>query len=314
MPGLAYVTGSATSAPVVWVAGSDGGDRHRLGPGSQPLLAPSGSFVAASETTGLILYSADGGAPHRYFEHLDATAVATAFSPDSRYVAVVLSSTDPASPAPSGLAVIDTRTFAARVVARGQTYGASFAPDGSDRLAYASARSAALTAPVDVHVIAADGSNGVQITHDGHSLHPVWGRLGIAYDRERLRVNAEPAFQIWLMASDGSAPRRVTSLAIPPLRDGLVPIGFSDEGDLLLAEYEGQDTSQPWLVTVSDGRAAPLGAGVSAGALSRDGASALVDRGGFLNPPDQGVVESLPVAGGQPRVLAAHGSEPSWNA
>jgi hypothetical protein len=45
-----------------------------------------------------------------------------------------------------GLAVIDTVTFTSRVVARGQIYGASFARDRSDRIAFASARSAALAA------------------------------------------------------------------------------------------------------------------------------------------------------------------------
>jgi hypothetical protein len=278
------------------------------------LLAPNGSLVAASSAPGLILYPASGGAPHRYFDTPDATAVATAFSPDSRYIAVVLSSTDPASAASSGLAVIDTTTFDYRIIARDQIYGASFAPDDSDRIAYASAASPALTARVDVHVTRADGSGAMQITHDGRSLNPVWGLSGIAFDRERLRTDAEPAYQVWLMASDGSSRRPLSALPIPPLSEGLVPTGFSHNGSQLLAEYSGQNTSRAWLLPLSSGRAHVLGAGLVGAALSRDGASALVDRGGFLTPPDQGVVESVPLAGGQPRILAAHGSEPSWNA
>lgn len=311
--GVAYVRGTATSAPSVWLANADGSDARLLGPGSQPRLAPNGSLVAASSGSGLVLYPATGGAPHRYFDGAAATAVAAAFSPDSRYIAVVLSSTNPAGAASSGLAVIDTTTFGYRLIARGQIYGASFAPDDSHRIAYASAASPSLTEPVDVHLIGADGSRTVQITHDGRSLNPVWGRRGIAFDHERLRANAEPAYQVWMMASDGSARRPLTALAIAPLREGLVPIGFSDDGMRLLAEYEGQDTSEGWLLTLASGRSIPLGAGVAGAALSHDHATALVDRGGFLNPPDQGVVESLPLAGGPPRVLAAHGSEPSWN-
>jgi hypothetical protein len=311
---VAYVVGTATSAPAVWLANADGSHARLLGRGSQPLLAPNGSLVAASSGPGLILYPAFGGAPHRYFYTADATAVAVAFSPDSRYVAVVLSSTDPAGAASSGLAVIDTTTFAYRIIVRGQIYGASFAPDDSDRIAYASAASPALRAPVDVHLSGADGSGAVQITNDGRSLNPVWGRGGIAFDHERLRVDAEPAYQLWVMASDGGARRPLTALAIPPLREGLVPIGFSEDGSLLLAEYEGQDTSEAWLLALSRGRATPLGADLAGAAMSHNHASALVDRSGFLNAPDEGVVESLPLAGGQPRVLAAHGSEPSWNA
>jgi hypothetical protein len=311
---VAYVTGSGTSSPTVWLANADGSGARLLGPGSRPLLAPNGSLVAASDTGAVVLYPASGGSPRRYFGGVDATAAAKAFSPDSRYLAVVLSSTDPASAAASGLAVIDTTTFASRIIVRGQTYGVSFAPGGSDRIAYGWAASAALTARVDVHVVGATGSGAAQITEDGRSLNPVWGRAGIAFDHERLRADAEPAYQVWLMRSDGSARRRLTSLAIPPLREGLVPVGFSDRGSRLLAEYEGQNTGEAWVLTLSSGRATPLGSELSAGALSHDGASVLVDRGGFLNPPDHGIVESLPVAGGPPRVLAAHGSEPSWNA
>lgn len=310
---LAYVTGSARSASAIWVADADRGHPRLLGPGSQPLLAPNGSLVAASDGAGLLLYRSSGGAPHHYFDDIDATAVAAAFSPDSRYLAVVLTGTDPASAASSGLAVIDTTTFSYRIIVHAQIYGTSFAPDGSDRIAYASAPSPALPAPVDVHVIGANGSREERITHDGRSLNPVWGRPGIAFDHERLRADAEPAYQIWLITSHGRARRPLTALPIPALRDGLVPIDFSDSGRLLLAEYEGQDTGEGWLLTLASRRATPLGAGVSGAALSRDGASVLVDRGGFLNPPDQGVVESLPVAGGLPRVLVAHGAEPSWN-
>jgi hypothetical protein len=289
----------------------DGCDR--LGAGPQPLLAPNGSLVAASSTTGLIVYPASGGDARRYFAAADATAVAVAFSPDSRYIAVVLSSTDPASTAASGLAVIDTATSAARIIVHGQIYGASFAPNGSDRITYASAPSLALAAPVNIYVIGADGSGSVQLTSDGRSLNPVWGRAGIAFDHERIRSDAEPAYEVWLMASNGSRGRPLTELRIPPLRDGLVPVAVANDG-LLLAEYAGQDTSRAWLVPLSGGRATPLGAGLAGAALSRNGTSALVDRGGFLNPPDDGVVESVPLDGGKPRILAMHGSAPSWNA
>jgi hypothetical protein len=311
--GLAYVTGIGNSASFVWFAHPDGSHPRRLGRGSHPLLAPDGTFVAASTRPGLILYSTAGRGSHRYFERSGAMSVAAAFSPDSRYVAVVLSSTDPASAASSALAVIDTTTFGYRIIARGQIYGASFAPDGSDRIAYASAASPALRAAVDVHLVGADGSRSQQITHDGRSLNPIWGHRGIAFDHEGLRANAEPAYQVWMMARDGSGLRPLTEQRVPALREGLVPLAFSADGASLLAEYIGQNTSEAWLVTLPGGHAARLGPDLTGAALSRGRASALVDRGGFLTPPDQGVVESLPLGGGAPRVLAVHASEPSWN-
>ncbi len=312
--GLAYVTGAAGGPPVVWLADSDGRHARRLGPGSQPLLAPDGALVAASGASGLLVYPSAGGPPRRYFAGPAATATAVAFSPDSRYLAVALTSTNPVSDRASGLAVIDTTTNDYRILARGQIYGASFAPDGSDRIAYASATSPALNARVDIYEIGADGTGLAQITRDGRSLNPLWGPGVIAFDHERLRADAEPAYQVWITTSDGGIRHALSDLSIPPLRDGLVPIAFSEAGTVLLAEYVGQDTSQAWLLGLPAGRAERLAAGLVGAGLSRDGQRALVERGGFLSAPSHGVIETVPLAGGRPRVLVRHGSEPSWNA
>jgi hypothetical protein len=153
-----------------------------------------------------------------------------------------------------------------------------------------------------------------QITNDGPSLNPIWGPDGIAFDHERLRRHAEPAYRVWLMASDRSVRRAITALAVPPLREGLVPIGFSRHGHRLLAEYEGLDTNEAWLLTLPGGHATPLSADLTGAALSHEGTSALVDRGALLKSDSAGMVESLPLAGGRPRVLAVHASEPSWHA
>jgi hypothetical protein len=322
-PRLAYVTGTASSTPQVWLRGARGGGARHIGPGQSPLLAPDGDVLAASSAAdsgpALTLYSAGGTVLERLFDAGQATAVAQAWSPDSHYLAVVLASRNPASVAASGLVVIDLTTLRPTLVARGAIYGASFAPDGSDRIAYAAAASPALDARVDVDVAGtgAAGSAPRQITHDGRSLYPVWGVTGIAFDRERLRREAAPAYQIWTMNPDGSHPVQVTHVPVPPLMDGLVPIAApTGEGGWLLAEYEGLDTSQAWAIALRTRQARRLaigGAPVTAAALSRSGASALVDRGGFLEPPSKGTVEALPLAGGAPIRLAAHGAEPTWN-
>ncbi len=319
-PGLAYVTGSAGSAPQVWLAAADGSRRRRLGSGTEPVLSPDGSLVAASTSSSrgsaLTLYSASARVLRRFFGGANATAVAQAFSPDSHYLAVVLSSTDPGSDASSGLAVVETKSLSHRIVAHGPIDGASFAPDGSDRIVYASAARLALSARVDVHVVGADGSGRVQLTHDGRSLNPVWGGAAIAFDRELLRSGAAPAYQVWLMRPDGTRRTQLTHLRVPPLLDGLVPIGFSQDGSRLLAEYEGQDTSQAWALTVATRHTRKLevdGHSVAGASISRSGAAVLVDRGGFLNPPDSGVIESVPFTGGRATPLVAHGAQPSWN-
>jgi hypothetical protein len=319
---IAYVRGTASSVPQVWIAGPDGEHARRLGPGTEPLLAPAGSLVAASTVArsgpALVVYSAGAPASARaFFDVRRAIASAAAWSSDSRYVAVTLSSTDPLSDASSGLAVIDTRTWSYRVIARGSIYGASFAPNASDHLAYALARGASLTAPVDVHVSAADGRGDRRITFDGRSLYPVWGAHAIAFAHERLRPMAAPVCQVWLMRPDGGHRVDLTHVRVPPLMDGLVPISFTGGGAWVLAEYEGQDTSRAWAISVARRQARELrvdGQPVAGSALSRSGGLALVDVGGFLNSPDAGAVVALPLAGsGRPRLLAAHGSDPSWS-
>ncbi len=322
-PQIAYVSAGPSSEPEVWVAGDGGASARRLGPGSEPLIAPDGSMVAASSVAGesaLTLYrastrSGSSESAHRFFSAARTTARARAWSPDSRYLAVVLSSTDPASDAGSGLAVIDARTDTYRVIAHGPIEGAGFAPGVSDRIVYGAAASTALSAPVNIHIATASGTDRTQITHDGRSLNPVWGPDGIAFDHERLRRSAAPAYEIFSMKANGSARRALTDLAPSALMDGLVPLAFSADGTRLLAEYEGQDTSQAWTITIASQLARELllgGHSVAGAGISRDGGTVLVDRGGFLYPPGHGVVQSLSFTGGRARVLIAHGSQPSW--
>jgi hypothetical protein len=317
---IAYVTGGLEASAQVWLADASGARRHQLGGGTDPLLSPDGSLVAASagvgSQTALTVFSASGGAAHRFFAAARVTARPVAFSPGSRYLAVVLASTDPASDAASGLSVIDTRSDSVRLIAGGTIYGASFAPDNSDRIVYAAAASTAVDANVDLHVIDADGAGRRSLTHDGRSLYPSWGPTGIAFSRERLRAGEEPAYQVWLMGADGSHPAQLTHLPVPPAMDGLAPLASAATGRHLLAEYVGENTSQAWTIDLATGRAqrlGPGGAAITGAALSRDGASVLVDRGGLFNAPSQGSVESIPFSGGAARVLVSHGADPSWN-
>ena len=160
----------------------------------------------------------------------------------------------------------------------------------------------------------ANGSAGRQITHDGRSLNPVWGRLGIAFDREFLRRRAEPAYQLWMMAGDGGGGRLLAAPAVPPLREGFVPVDFSGNGRLLLANWEGQDTSQAWLLPVAGGRPTPLGGDLVGAGLSRDGANALVQQGEYLASANDTSIETVPVAGASPQLLVARAAQPSSNA
>jgi hypothetical protein len=305
---------------LVWLANDDGTDRRALGPGDGPLLAPDGEKIAASQPgpqgSALVVYSASGGKPRKFFDAAKVNALPQAFSPDSRYLAVALSSSSPDSTSSAGLAIIDLATGRSDLVARGQISRASFAPQGPERIVYAMSRSASISSRVNLYISAVDGGARYQLTHDGRSLNPVWGANAIAFDRERLRRHDAPVYHVWLIAPDGSGLQRLTHIRVPTLRDGLVPIAFSANGNRLLARYEGLDTSQTWAIAIGAVWTQQLkvgGESVNAGGISRDGAMVLVDRGGYLSPPEQGVVEMVPFYGGRPTVLVPHGTDPSWN-
>jgi hypothetical protein len=324
---LTYLTETATSTPKVWIASLSGSERTLLGPGQQPLLAPNGQSVAAGlfgtvigaqeRGPSMAIYPATGGAPTTYLNLATATATPLAWSPDSRYLAVSLQSTSVNDSGKlSGLAVIDTTTGAVTTIAHGQIYGASFAQDGSDRIAYGRAPSQLLAAPTNVYVSAPDGTGLRALSSDGHSLNPVWGPRYIAYDRERLRSEA-PEYQIWLASPSGGHVRKLTHVRVGSLVDGLVALAFSAGGSRLLAEFEGQDTSGAYAVNVASGRAREVtvrGHAVQGAGISSDGSTLLIDENAFEQAPSNGRVATIPFAGGKrSKVLVAHASQGSWN-
>lgn len=327
---IAYVTAGATTPERVWTADAHGGEARLLGEGDQPLMAPDGELVAASlfgtgsgsDETGpsLAVYPSDGGAPLRLGDISTASALPLAWSPDSRYLAVALQSTAlEGGAAGSGLAVLDMSTGQLTTIADGFIYGASFAPDGSDRIVYARAASQTLKADVDLYSAGADGADTRQLTENGRSLYPLWGARYIAYDHERLRHEDAPEYQIWVRSYTGARARRLTHVPVGPLVEGLLPIAFSASGSRLLAEFEGQDTSEAWTVRLPSGRAERVRVGrhghtnAIAGGISRGGGTLLIDEGFLEGPASSDRIATVPFAGGAARVLVAHGSQASWN-
>ncbi len=322
---LAYVTSSeAQPEPLVWTALSNGSEPRLLGPGDEPLIAPSGSTVAtgllgagAGKGPSLALYPTAGGSPATFGNLATQSAMPLAWSPDSRYLAVALFSTALKNVGKkSGLGIIDTNTGTLRTIASGIIYGASFAPDGTDRVVFGKAAGQTLESKVNLYVAAAAGGPLKRITSDGRSLNPIWGPRYIAYDRERLRRNDAPVYQIWLRGPSAGAARQLTSIRVRSLVSGLTPLGFSSNGQRLLAEFGGQDTSEAWTVQVPSGRARRVrvkGSSVVAGAISRDGSRLLVAEGGLEGPAQGDNVVAVPFAGGAPTLLVAHAAQPSWN-
>jgi hypothetical protein len=325
-PLIAYVTQTATSQPVIWTLGASSAPPTRIGAGFSPLVAPSGGQIAASlfgaepseSGPALIVYSTSGAAPQTYFNLKGETTQPLAWSSDGRYLAVdVLSTALPGAARLSGLAIVDTQQKTVKMIARGQIYGASFAPNGNDQVVYGRSAQQTLTSRVNVYRANADGTSTVAWTHDGRSLFPLWGPGAIAYDRERLRREDAPVYQIWLRPTSGRA-RQLTHIRVRTLVSGLTPLAFSSDGTKLLTQFVGQDTSEAWTVDVASGRARRVTARgaklpLQAAGLSSDGSTILLDEGGEEGPASEGRVATLPFAGGSTTVLVAHGSQASWN-
>ncbi len=317
---LAFVTGTGMAPDQVSVVLSPGGETRVVAAGEEPLLSPDGSHVAyslfsAGSETGpaLAVYDVATAAASSYLSLAKFTVQPLAWSPDSRYLAFYARSTALRGiPARSALDVLDTTTGAIVTLAHGQISGASFSPEGRDLLAF-SKSPAEQDFPVDLYSVPAAGGPLRRLTFDRHSLNPVWGAKGIAFDRERLRRDDAPVFQIWL---DPAHPRQITRVKVPVLLSGLVPIAFSADGTRLIAEYGGEDTSEAWTVEIADRRARRLTVGgrqVIGDGISADGSTVLVSEGSFEEPPSSARIVTLPFAGGAPSVLVAHGSAASWN-
>jgi hypothetical protein len=321
---IAYVTDSETTPARVWVASSQGTQRTLLGPGTDALMAPDEALVAANlfgagsggvEAGPALALYATGGAPARQLLDLaTATATPLAFSPDSRYLAISLQSTAVRNiAAASGLVVLDTTTGRLTTVAHGIIYGASFARDGSDQLIYGRAGSLAPNATVDLYESQPEGTHVRRLTKDGRSLNPLWGPGYIVYDHERMRPDG-PEYQLWLRTPGGHA-RQLTRIPVSQLAEGLVPVAFSSSGSRLVAEFDGEDTSQAWTVRVPAGTARAVLVGghtVMAGGISPDGSALLVDEGGLEGPLSQQSVASMPFGGSSAHVLVAHAGQASW--
>jgi Tol biopolymer transport system component len=314
---LAYETGSAKTT--VWLAGANGKGGKKLGAGTAPLLSPNGTSVAATlfgpKGPGLAIYT-PGATTQKHFDNAQAVTSAVAWSPDSRYLAVLLSSTK-ASGKGSALAV-DTSAGTVKTIVSGSVCGASFAPKGPDRLAYAAStgNKQCFTSKVNVFTVNADGSGKKQITTDGRSLNPIWGPKSIVFDTETLRKNDAPIYQLVTMRPDGSHRVQITHMKIPTLVSGLAPLQISANGKHLLASYGGQDTSQAWAVNMVTRKAKELkigGQSVVAGALSKSGNSVLVASGALDTAPKNGTVETIGFGGGHAKVLVRHAAQATWN-
>jgi dipeptidyl aminopeptidase/acylaminoacyl peptidase len=321
---LSYTRGTLHRA--VFVAADDGSGAHKVGPGSNPHVAPNGLVVAylqegADEPQELKLATVAGG-PTRTLMIGWREPFYLAWSPDSSMIAA-LRGPDFGK---RKLVLIDVLTGAQRVVAQGFFSGFSFSPDGSE-LVYSRAGSEKYPLRSDVFrvqfvppgAVSVAAEKPVRLTNDHRSLDPLWGPTNKIVFVKQLGAKKRkygPKNELFLMNPQGKGVKRLTHTKVDPLLQGLFPTDWSANGNRLLAEFEGQDTSYAVTVNPKTGAQRPLLKAEEMGfvgtALSADGKTVLGFEGGF-DPGNQHNIATVPYGGGKPTVLARNAFEPSWS-
>jgi hypothetical protein len=305
---LVYVRGPNSGHPQVWAARDDGTHRRTIAAGTLPVISPDGHWVAWRDPAGEVVRLRKlGGHNVRRIARSESIG-AVAFSPDSTQLGVALH---------GRLLVYDIAARESSMVARGFVNGFSFSPDSASLVYGSSGRNQAFDAPSDLFAVRLATGAKTRVTRDRKSLDPLWGPAGdIVFDRQTPRPGDAPKYNLFAIHPDGGSLRRITSLKIPPLLSGLVPLDMSADGKRLLAEFTGQDTSVGFAVNPASGRTRALSknmeTGFAAGALSADGRTVLGMTGG-ADPGNRHDVVTVPYAGGKPTVLVKRAAYPDWS-
>jgi Tol biopolymer transport system component len=313
---LAYTRG--LFKPVVYAAQDNGQGQRKLGPGRSPKVSPDGQLIAFEQEgkkDELKLAAANGSGVKTILTNLRSSFYVT-FSPDSTTIAALRG----AEIGKETLVLIDVASGAVRSVASGYFSGVSFSPD-SGEIVYSRAASEKFPPRSDVFRVPVAGGAPVAITHDHKSLDPLWGpqnRIVLAKQAMIKGRMGVPKNDLYLIDPDGGGVKRLTRTRVTPLTEGLFPTQWSDSGNQLLTEYEGQDTSYAVTVNPRTGAERAIDKrnhgeqGFVGTAISGDGRTVLGWTGGFEPGPNHNVA-TAPYEGGRVKVLVKNASEPDWS-
>ncbi|HEV7482780.1 MAG TPA: hypothetical protein VGO13_06740 [Solirubrobacterales bacterium] len=307
--------------PAVFAANDNGGGAFKVGPGSNPRVSPDGDVIAyqresSSGKRALMLAAAAGGGSKTVIPNLQDSFYVT-FSPDSKLVAAIRGP----EIGKGTLVLIDvTSGTVLRTVASGYFSGVSFSPDSTE-LAYSVSQNEDFPAKTDVFTATVAAGKPVQITKDSKSVDPLWGPAGKIVFAKQLDAKSRkygPKNELFLMNQFGAQVKRLTHTKVDPLLQGLYPTAWSESGNQLLAEFEGQDTSYAVTVNPKTGAQKPLGKmnngeqGFVGTAISKDGTMVLGFTGGF-EPGPRHMVEAVPYGDGKVQRLVNNAYEPDWS-
>jgi hypothetical protein len=212
--------------------------------------------------------------------------------------------------------VYDIRERTEVKAASGNIRGFSFSPDSGAVVFGTAGRSDAVDAPSDLYYFTLAERVRSRVTRDRKSLNPLWGPAGIVHDRMNAREGDAPSYNVFEIQPDGGSLRRITSLRIPSLVSGLVPLEQSANGKRMLANFIGQDTQVAFRVNTETGKAKALDQDFENGLvgfdLTADGRTVLGHTGG-PDPTARHDVVTVPYGGGKPEVLVRRASFPDWS-
>ena len=123
--------------------------------------------------------------------------------------------------------------------ASGNLRGFSFSPDSKSVAFGTAGRNESFDSPSDLYSFEIANKQRTRITRDRKSLNPLWTESGIIHDRQRIRENAAPSYNLFEIQPDGGSLRRITKLRIPSLSSGLVPLEMSANGNRMIAAVRG---------------------------------------------------------------------------
>jgi Tol biopolymer transport system component len=307
--------------PAVFAANDNGGGAFKVGPGSNPRVSPDGDVIAyARESSGgkrqLMIAAAAGGGSAPVLSNLQESFYVT-FSPDSKLIAAIRGP----ELGKRSLVLIDvTSGTLLRTVASGYFSGVSFSPDGAE-LAYSMSASEKYPPQSDVYTATVAAGKPLRITKDQRSLDPLWGPKGqIVFVKQLAGKNRKygPKNDLFLMSPAGKQVKRLTHTKVGQLTLGLYPTEWSESGNQLLTEFEGQDTSYAVTVNPKTGAEKVLDKtnngeqGFVGTALSKDGTAVLGFTGGFEPGPNHAVA-TFPYGGGKAKTLVKGAYEPDWS-
>jgi hypothetical protein len=306
---LTYVKDADGAQPKVFVADDDGTHPHKIGKGVSPVVSPDGrwvAWVAPGDSGRVLMRLADRSRKARKVAQSMAVGELR-FSPDSKSLGIVLA---------TRLWVYDIHARESVKAASGNIRGFSFSPDSASVAFGTSGKNDAFDAPSDLYSFEIATKTRQRITRDRKSLNPLWAATGIVHDRQKLREGDAPSYNLFEIQPDGGSFRRITSVKIPPLFSGLVPLDMSSDGKRLVAELEGQDTSAGFAVNPANGKVRALTRdfenGFVAANLSEDGKTVLGATGG-PDPTNKHNVVTMPYRGGKPTLLVRKAFDPDWS-